>query len=398
MTMDPVLKSRVRNVVLALLALGLMCALPTAMSFVLAFGFVLIPSLFGGSMAGNAAADFLMANSNLFTALVYVAFGAPMLAWLYVMRDNARRTRALAPEFRWRELGPMPMLKSAFLAFAMTHFTTIVMIVIAIALPHIMDQYTDLVESSGMSDYGIMWVFSTVILPPLVEETGFRGLGLTYLRRAGIPFWAANLIQAVLFGIFHLNIVQGIYAGILGLVLGYLAHHYRSLAPAMVMHGVYNIWGTLGTDIENMLIGGAPDIVFIVLGIALPVLAFRLIMGEGSRPQPYAVPQQPVYGAVPQQQAPYGAPRQPSYPGMPQQQGYGAPQQPAYGSTQQQPASYGAPQPSAWQQAQAAPPSQPMGRQQPQPASSPQAGPTAQQQTPSASQQPLPPSDPTRMP
>ena len=37
MTMDPVLKSRVRNVVLALLALGLMCALPTAMSFVLAF-------------------------------------------------------------------------------------------------------------------------------------------------------------------------------------------------------------------------------------------------------------------------------------------------------------------------------------------------------------------------
>lgn len=373
MTMDPVLKSRVRNVVLALLALGLMCALPTAISFVLAFGFVLLPSLFGGAMAGNAAADFLMANSNLFTALVYVAFGAPMLAWLYVMRDNARRTHALAPEFRWRELGPLPMLKSAFLAFAMTHFTTIVMIVIAIALPHIMDQYTDLVESSGMSDYGIMWVFSTVILPPLVEETGFRGLGLTYLRRAGIPFWAANLIQAVLFGVFHLNIVQGIYAGILGLVLGYLAHHYRSLAPAMVMHGVYNIWGTLGTDIENMLIGGAPDIVFIVLGIALPVLAFRLIMGEGSRPQPYAVPQQPVYGAMPQQPATYGAPWQPPYPTAPQQQ-----------------APYGAPQPSAWQQAQAAPQPQPMSWQQPQP--------TTQQQAHSAPQQPLPPSDPTRMP
>lgn len=381
MTMDLVLKSRVRNVVLALLALGLMCALPTAMSFVLAFGFVLLPSIFGGAMAGNAAADFLMANSNLFSALVYVAFGAPMLAWLYVMRDNAPRTHAIAPEFRWRELGPLPMLKSAFLAFAMTHFTTIVMIVIAIALPHIMDQYTDLVESSGMSDYGIMWVFSTVILPPLVEETGFRGLGLTYLRRAGIPFWAANLIQAVFFGVFHLNIVQGIYAGILGLVLGYLAHHYRSLAPAMVMHGVYNIWGTLGTDIENMLIGGAPDIVFIVLGIALPVLAFRLIMGEGSRPQPYAVPQQPVYGAMPQQPATYGAPWQPPYPTAPQQQ-----------------APYGAPQPSAWQQAQAAPQPQPMSWQQPQPAPSPQAQPTTQQQAPSAPQQPLPPSDHTRMP
>ena len=64
------------------------------------------------------------------------------------MRDNAHPTHAIVQEFRWHELGSMPMLKSAFRAFAMTHFTTIVMIVIAIALLH-MGQYTDLVLSSA---------------------------------------------------------------------------------------------------------------------------------------------------------------------------------------------------------------------------------------------------------
>ena len=35
-------------------------------------------------------------------------------------------------------------------------------------------------------------------------------------------FWIANLIQAVLFGILHMNLVQGIYAGAMGLAFGWV--------------------------------------------------------------------------------------------------------------------------------------------------------------------------------
>ena len=66
-------------------------------------------------------------------------------------------------------------------------------------------------------------VIATLVLPPLVEETIFRGLIMQYLRRGGASFIVANLIQAVLFGFFHMNIVQGIYTAIFGFLLGYLA-------------------------------------------------------------------------------------------------------------------------------------------------------------------------------
>jgi hypothetical protein len=39
-----------------------------------------------------------------------------------------------------------------------------------------------------------------------------------------MPFWVANILQAVLFGIYHMNPLQGIYAFFIGLFLGYVCH------------------------------------------------------------------------------------------------------------------------------------------------------------------------------
>lgn len=379
--MDPMKRSRLNNMGLAMLVFLLMCVLPTVASYAVSFGVAFVAAFLGGRGATVGAINFLMDNLNVYSIMCYVAFGAPILAWLYVMIQNAKRARrmlqaaqispqnaqlqqpqmfsaqrgvwvqspamvpgqvppaaqpaaqapwtqpqqsqqapwvqqpqaqqqapwaqsqqppqtprppafasneelarnrvlCIAPNTSWRGFGSMPMLKSAFLAFAMNHFTTIVMLLIAILLPHIFDEYTQMVSDSGMTDYGIAWFIATIILPPLVEEAGFRGLGMTYLKRAGIPFIWANLIQAVFFGIFHMNIVQGIYAGILGLALGYLAHHYNSLAAPMVMHAVYNFWGTVGTDIENIVFAYVPDLVIIAIGIVLPIFALKLIMDE----------------------------------------------------------------------------------------------------------------------
>ena len=53
-------------------------------------------------------------------------------------------------------------------------------------------------------------------------------------------FWIANTIQALLFGVLHLNIVQGAYAFLLGLVLGWLVWRTGSLAWSMGLHLVVN--------------------------------------------------------------------------------------------------------------------------------------------------------------
>lgn len=66
-----------------------------------------------------------------------------------------------------------------------------------------------------------------------------RGLIFTHLKK-NMPVLAAILISALYFGIFHLNIVQGIYAATLGIFMAYLAYKYKSIIASMLFHAIFN--------------------------------------------------------------------------------------------------------------------------------------------------------------
>ena len=53
-------------------------------------------------------------------------------------------------------------------------------------------------------------------------------------------FFAAIVLSAVYFGVFHLNLVQGIYAGIMGLFMAYVAYKYGSVIPSIIFHAMFN--------------------------------------------------------------------------------------------------------------------------------------------------------------
>ena len=55
-----------------------------------------------------------------------------------------------------------------------------------------------------------------------------------------MPFMAANILQAVLFGIYHMNLIQGIYAFVLGFILGYTAEYFHSIWAAVLLHAFVN--------------------------------------------------------------------------------------------------------------------------------------------------------------
>ena len=89
---------------------------------------------------------------------------------------------------------------------------------------------------------------------PIVEELIFRGVIMRGLEPCGKRF--AILASAVLFGLFHGNLVQTPYAFLVGLVLGYTAMEY-SIWWAMVLHMVNNL--VLG-DMLTRLLSGLPVI------------------------------------------------------------------------------------------------------------------------------------------
>ena len=93
--------------------------------------------------------------------------------------------------------------------------------------------YQTLMES--MLTDSLFMEIALCLLAPLTEEILFRGLIFRTLRRA-IPVPAAIILQALLFGIFHMNIVQGIYATLLGICFGCLAYRYNSVIPGILLH------------------------------------------------------------------------------------------------------------------------------------------------------------------
>jgi membrane protease YdiL (CAAX protease family) len=108
-------------------------------------------------------------------------------------------------------------------------------------LPHfekLSQSYSELMQEM-MTGNPILLFITVAILAPISEELIFRGV---IMKKAGslVPFAAANLIQALLFGVAHMNIVQGVYAFAAGLVMGYTAHKFKSVKASMVLHILFN--------------------------------------------------------------------------------------------------------------------------------------------------------------
>lgn len=395
---------RWKNLLLAALAFVLMIVMPTLASYVVSYAVIYGAGFVGGEPAIVRVVAFMNENMNLYSALVYLVFGIPVLFWVRGMRnrerarlrhaqleqqfleshdayaeqqpfepaaasgrqpfgpaaapgrqplsgsaDSSQRPIASATDFasasfpelprppaRYIYYGDRPVawqlvsqggcacqtqgggapqaqalasvqaelsrqghsrptvnariqgvdrrhfVAAALMGYGMQIVTTLIMVLVNVLLPSVMEEYNTLVDSSGITTYGLMWVISTLVLPPLVEEAGFRGLGLTYLERAGVPFAAANIVQALAFGIFHMNLTQGIYTFVLGLALGYVTHRSGSIAPAMLMHLVYNLMGTLGSDLIYSYLP-APFLILLVTNVIALVYAFRLLRPEQRR-------------------------------------------------------------------------------------------------------------------
>lgn len=115
-------------------------------------------------------------------------------------------------------------------------------------LKNISGDYEDLMNTIMSGNFVI--VFITVgILGPIIEEIIFRGLVLSELRKV-THNTSAVIIQGVLFGIYHLNPLQAMYASVIGIVLGYVMLRYKTLWAPILVHIFFN---SLNILLDKML-------------------------------------------------------------------------------------------------------------------------------------------------
>lgn len=106
------------------------------------------------------------------------------------------------------------------------------------SFPKFFESYTETMR--GLTEGNIfVVVLYTVLIAPIAEEIVFRGVILHKARRV-LPFIGANVLQAAFFGMYHQNIVQGIYAALLGFLFGLVCRKYNSLYAPILLHILVN--------------------------------------------------------------------------------------------------------------------------------------------------------------
>lgn len=158
-------------------------------------------------------------------------------------------------------------------AVAWQYLAQYIALLTATVSPGSLEYYESLLETAGFDEITLLLIIYTVVLGPICEELLFRGVTLSFAKRA-LPFWLANIFQAVLFGVFHLNVMQGVYAFFLGLVMGLICEKCRNIIFSMIFHMLYNAWTTFIPAILMYRYDEMPFLViWLAVGIVLAILS-----------------------------------------------------------------------------------------------------------------------------
>lgn len=155
--------------------------------------------------------------------------------WYYLSfkRPRPRFTSSL------RRLNGKNLLITVVCGVCLCFFANGTVCIESVVVPGIVEEYMEMAETAGLGS-NVLAIIASIVLAPIGEEYVCRGLAMKYAKKCFGKFWIANLLQAFLFGLIHMNWVQGIYAFVIGLVLGWLTERYDTILPAILLHFVVN--------------------------------------------------------------------------------------------------------------------------------------------------------------
>lgn len=98
-------------------------------------------------------------------------------------------------------------------------------------------------QDVARQQYGVIFGIGAVLfglISPITEEIVFRGLVFNRMRRY-YPTMVAIVMSGVLFGVYHGNLVQGVYGGCMGILLAYTYERMRSFLVPCLFHATANL-------------------------------------------------------------------------------------------------------------------------------------------------------------
>lgn len=252
----------------------LLSLLPLVAAFILQFIVSLICILFivisrfvtagSGSMT-NLYSFLLSSQFNTQVMLLFALLTIPLTGMWYRIAAVPKYMQRRSPG----QIINLQMLAALVLMVAALQFLcNYLVIFLAYIKPEWYNAYSNLFKSAGVDDKTLIFIIYSSIAAPISEELIFRGVTLHFASKA-LPFWAANILQAALFGLYHMNFVQSIYAFLIGLFLGYICYYGQSIYLSIGFHMMFNLWSTL---FDNFMYYGN-NLLLHIMQFALSILA-----------------------------------------------------------------------------------------------------------------------------
>lgn len=190
----------------------------------------------GIMILGNIAGAWL--ENNLGTFYAFRIMGSLALSFFCLLK-LARMDGFLTPG---REVWKIPLWKYLFVvagtaagAYGLNYLFTVT------GFAGSSESYQNVVENQynvavliGLMLYGVV--------SPFVEEVIFRGFLYGRMRVYMPKVWAV-LISALLFGVYHGNMVQGVYGFVMGILFTLVYDRYKNFYLAVIMHAITNLVG-----------------------------------------------------------------------------------------------------------------------------------------------------------
>lgn len=120
-------------------------------------------------------------------------------------------------------------------------------LIILFRLNELFPSYAELSEATMVGQPVWLLILTVGVLAPVAEELVFRGLVFRRMKDWMKP-GLAIVLSSLIFGLYHGNMVQFLYATLMGIMLAVIYNRTGTLWTSILAHVTANLWSLFGND------------------------------------------------------------------------------------------------------------------------------------------------------
>jgi membrane protease YdiL (CAAX protease family) len=151
------------------------------------------------------------------------------------------RKKGLKTYLRIKPLQPIMYLWAFVIGLSLVNLSGLLILIMGAIIPEQLEAYIEAIEASIGGANAILAFFVVVIGASLVEEVMLRGLFFRKFENL-VNGTVLVILSGFFFGVFHLNIIQGVFTTVIGIFFALGFYWTKSLWIPIFMHAGNNFF------------------------------------------------------------------------------------------------------------------------------------------------------------